>query len=213
MLDALCAISKERRGQHWFDEYRGVLSPGFLDMAELEHHATALRSLTSVTPPGLLQTEAYSRALFHGAIPKLPGEEIEARVSHRRRRAEVLDSSMPPRFDAIIHEAALRMCFGGRKVAHEQLEHLVGASERPGVTVRVIPFTNERFIEVTQPVLYASGRVPQLDTVQIDSAVGGRFLDTDADLRKYGSLLGIAEQASLDPEKSRQLIHRIAREL
>ncbi|RSS35015.1 XRE family transcriptional regulator [Streptomyces sp. WAC07061] len=213
LIDALCAISREHRGQYWFDEYRGILAPGFLDIAELEHHATALRSTQSMTLPGLFQTENYARALFSGVTPKLPAPEVEARVEHRMRRVALLDRADPPPFDAIIHEAALRMRFGGRAVAREQLEHLLAMSTRTAVTVRVIPFTSEDFIEVTQPVLYACGVVPQLDTVQIDSALGGRFLDADAELRKYRALFEIAEKAALDPEGSRQIIHHIAREL
>lgn len=213
LIEALCTIAREHRGQYWFDEYRGILAPGFLDIAELEHHAIALRTMQSVTLPGLFQTENYARALFSGATPKLPAAEVEARVEHRMKRVTLFDRAEPPQFDAIIHEAALRMRFGGRKVAREQLEHLLEVSTRPAVTVRVIPFTNEDFIEVTQPVLYARGVVPQLDTVQIDSAFGGRFLDSGADLRKYRTLFEIAEQAALDPEASRQIIHHIAREL
>ncbi|MFI5686800.1 helix-turn-helix domain-containing protein [Streptomyces sp. NPDC051636] len=213
LIQALCEIAQEHRGKHWFDDYRGILAPGFLDMAELEHHAHAMRSLQSVTLPGLFQTENYARALFSGVTPRLPSDEVEVRVEHRLKRATIFQREDPPPFTAIIHEAALRMRFGGRKVAREQLEYLIEVSKWPSVTVRVIPFTSEEFIEVTQPVLYASGPVPQLDTVQIDSAFGGSFLDAEADLHKYRTLLDIAEHASLDPEASRQIIHHIAREL
>ncbi|MEO3972576.1 helix-turn-helix transcriptional regulator [Streptomyces sp. CAU 1734] len=213
LIEALCTIAREHRGQYWFDEYRGVLAPGFLNIAELEWHSSAFRSLESVTLPGLFQTEGYARTLFASVWPRLPADEIDARVEHRMRRSAILDREDPPPFEAIVHEAALRMRFGGRKVVREQLEHLMTESERATVTVRVIPFTSEDFIEVTQPVLYASGSVAQLDTVQMDGAFGGRFLDADADLKKYRMLLNKAAHASLDPQESCQLIQQIAREL
>lgn len=78
--------------------------------------------------------------------------------------------------------------------------------------MRVVPFTNESFIEATQPVLYASGFVPQLDTVQVDGALGGCYVNADAELRKYRNLLDVAESASLGTEESRQLIHHNAPE-
>ncbi|MEU2794089.1 helix-turn-helix transcriptional regulator [Streptomyces sp. NPDC007100] len=209
LINALCEISAERRGTHWFDDYRGVLAPGWLDIAELELHATAIRSLQSTTMPGPFQTETYARALFEGVTPTLPPDEVAARVEHRLKRRAVFQGSMPTPYTATLHEAALRMRFGGRKVAREQLEYLIEVSHAPTVTVRVIPFTNERFIEVTQPVMYAHGTVPQLDTVQIDSASGGRFLDAEAELKKYNGLFDIAERASLDETQSRQLIHHI----
>ncbi|MFH8748184.1 helix-turn-helix domain-containing protein [Streptomyces rimosus] len=213
LIDALCAIATEHRGQFWWDEYRGRLAPGFLDIAELEHHATRMRSMQSVNIPGIFQTEEYARAIYRGHIPALPPEEVDTRVEHRMRRRGVLERDDPPHFTAIIHEAALRMRFGGRKVARGQLEYLVIASELPNVVVRVIPFTCEDFIEATQPVLYANGVVPQLDSVQIDSAFGGRFLDAEAELKRYRALLDTAEKASLDAAESRNLIHHIAREL
>ncbi|MEV5567621.1 helix-turn-helix transcriptional regulator [Streptomyces sp. NPDC052196] len=213
LIAALCEIAREHRGQHWWDEYRGVLAPGFLDIAETEHHAVAFRGLQGVTFPGVLQTRAYAEALFASHIPPLPDAEVQVRVEHRMKRREIFNQADPPRFLAIIHEAALRMRVGGRKTARDQLEDLMHASELPWLTLRVIPFTSEDFVEATQTVLYAAGKVPQLDTVHIDTPFGGRFLDSEADLARYRTLLDLAERASLDPEESRQFIHHIAREL
>ncbi|MGH3313364.1 MAG: helix-turn-helix domain-containing protein [Streptomyces sp.] len=213
LVEALCAIAREQRGTFWWDSFRGILAPGFLDMAELEHHAVNLRSMQTVSLPGVFQTEEYARAVFEGHLPRLPIEEVETRVEYRMRRRVIFDREEPPQFTALIHEAALRMRFGGRKVARRQLEYVMQVSEWPSVTVRVVPFTSEDFVEATQPVLYASGFVPQLDTVQVDTAVGGRFVLADAELRKYRNLLDVAQSACLSAEESRQLIHHIAREL
>ena len=213
LIEALCVIAREHRGKGWWEAYRGVLAPGFLDIAELEHHAVRLRALQPVTFPGVFQTESYARALFGSVIPQLPDEELEARVQHRLKRRAIFERDNPPPFKVLIHEAALRMRVGGRKVAREQLDHLLEVSERPHVTVRVIPFANDEFIEVTQTVLYAGGVVPQLDTVQIDTPFGGRYLDAVAQLARYGELLDLAERASLGPGESRNFIHHVAREL
>ncbi|MEV0915375.1 helix-turn-helix transcriptional regulator [Streptomyces sp. NPDC049967] len=213
LIEALCAISREHRGQFWWDEYRGTLAPGFLNIAELEHHASHMRCLQSMTLPGLLQTPDYSRALFEGVLPKLPENEVSARVEHRMRRQAVLDRDEPPAFEAIVHEASLRVRVGGRKVARGQLEHLLDAADRPAVTVRVIPFASDQFVEVTQTVLYAAGVVPQLDTVHIDAPFGGVQLDAAADLHRYRMQLDFAQQVGLAPEESRSFIHHIARDL
>lgn len=213
LIEALCGIAREHRGQYWWDEYRGILTPGFLDIAELEHHAEHLACLQPTTVPGVLQTEPYARTLFASVLPKLPDDELQARVEHRMRRQAIFDRDKPPAFATLIHEAALRIRVGGRAVTRKQLEHLLEASERPEVTLRVIPFTSEDFIEVSQTVLYAGGPVPQLDTVHIDAPFGGRFMDAAADLNRYRMLLNSAERASLEPEESRSFIHHIAREL
>ncbi|MGW2258118.1 helix-turn-helix domain-containing protein [Streptomyces sp. NPDC001780] len=213
LIDALCAIAREHRGQHWWDEYRGILGPGFLDIAELEHHARYLRYLQPVTFPGVMQTEDYARALFDSVLPKLPPAEVQARVEHRMRRKSIFDRDEPPEIVAVVHEAALRMRIGGRRIARRQLEHLMEMSQRPEVMLRIIPFTNEDFIDLTRTVLYAAGAVPQLDTVYVDTPLSGLFLDAAAELEKNRTLLDFAEQASMEPDESRSFIHHIAREL
>jgi transcriptional regulator with XRE-family HTH domain len=212
LVEALCAMAEER-AKGWWEEYRGVLAPGFLNLAELEHHASYLRSVQTVNLPGLLQTEEYVRAIHSSYTPRLPSGEVDVRVEFRVRRRAVFECDSPPPFMALVHEAALRMRYGGRKVARAQLEFLLEACEWPTVTVRVIPFTCEDFIEATYPLLYAGGAVPQLDTVQMDSPVGGTFVTADAQLKRFAGLMDIAERASLSEHESRRLIHRIARDL
>lgn len=213
LIDALAAMTHERRGQFWWDEYRGILPPAFLDIAELEHHASYLRSLQTLSIPGLLQTEDYARTLFSSEVTMLPPAEIDARVEHRMRRQRILDRDVPPPLTMIIHEAALRMRYGGRKVLIQQFDRLLAVSERSNVTIRVLPFTSERYIEVTQPVLYAGGVVPQLDTAQMDNHLGGYHWDAEAELRRHRLLLDFAQQDSLDAVASREFIRQTAREL
>ncbi|WP_129841847.1 helix-turn-helix transcriptional regulator [Streptomyces sp. RFCAC02] len=213
LLDALCAIAREHRGQFWWDEYRGILAPLWMDTCELEHHAVSMQIFHTVSVPGLLQTEGYARAIFGGGLVDLPEEEIELRTQHRMRRKTVLEGDHPPPYRVYLHEAALRMRIGGRRVARRQLEQLMIDSERPNITLRVVPFTNEDYFEAIQPVLYAFGVVPQLDTVQVDVPTGGFFLDAEGVLERYRVFFGRCEKFSLGPEESRQLIHHIAREL
>ncbi|GHG59901.1 helix-turn-helix domain-containing protein [Streptomyces griseocarneus] len=213
LIEALCAISREHRGKGWWDEYRGVLPPSFLDVAELEHHAAYIRYLQPVTVPGVFQTEGYARAMFGSVIPRLPVAEVENRVEHRLRRRAIFEREVPPQVEVVIHEAALRMRVGGRDVAREQLAHLLEACTWLHVTLRVIPFVNDDFVDVTQTVLYAGGVVPQLDTVQLDTPWGGLYLDAGAELDRYQALLDFAHQVALGPTESQQVIHNIAREL
>lgn len=213
LIDALCAIARESRGQGWWDAYRGVLTPGFLDVAEMEHHAVYLRSVNVVNVPGILQTEDYMRAIHHSYRPVLPAEDVEARVEFRLKRRSVFERDTPPAFQAIVHEAALRMRFGGRKVAKRQLDYLLEASERPAVSLRVLPFTCEEYIEATNAPLYAGGVVRQLDTVQLDSPMGNFFVGAEAQLDRYRQLLDLAERSSLSESESRQLMHHIALDL
>lgn len=51
------------RERGWWEEYRDTLPPRFLDVAEMEHHAVALRVAQVINIPGLLQTPEHARAL------------------------------------------------------------------------------------------------------------------------------------------------------
>ncbi|WP_311736788.1 helix-turn-helix transcriptional regulator [Streptomyces sp. TLI_185] len=212
LVEALAAMAADR-DKGWWEAYRGQLRDDFLDIAELEWHAKRLRLSVTVHLPGLLQTEEHARAVFDAVIPRLPAADVDIRVAHRIDRQQVLDRSEPPALDAIVHEAALRMEFGGPAVARRQLEHLLHMTERDTVTVRVIPFKAGGFPGAGQSVIYAESTVPQLDTVELDSTHGPEFIHTEAQLRKYRAQLDAASSAALSPGASREFIHTLADDL
>ncbi|MGY5049925.1 helix-turn-helix domain-containing protein [Streptomyces sp. 900105755] len=197
----------------WWERYRGTLPQGLMDIAELEWQAIRMRTACTVHIPGLLQTTDYALAVFRAVLPQLPEHEVALRAAHRSNRQEVLTSEAAPAFIGIVHEAALRMQFGGPRVSRAQLEHLLEQSERDGRTVLVVPFTSGAFPGAGQTVLYAEGPTEQLDTVQIDNSHGPDFLYGEAELTKYRAHLDRLEELALSPDDSRALIHAIAREL
>ncbi|ROQ66401.1 helix-turn-helix protein [Streptomyces sp. 840.1] len=211
-VEALAAMTRRaRRG--WWERYRDSLPDGLLDIAELEAHALRMRSAHSVHIPGILQTSDHALAVFRVVVPALPEHEVALRLAHRVERQQVLEGTTPPEYTGVIHEAALRMQFGGRKVARVQLDHLLTASESRHITLRVIPFEAGAFPGAGQTVNYAEGPTPRLDTVQVDSTHGPEFLDGEEQLAKYRSHLDWMERIALPPQKSRDFIHGIARHL
>jgi len=212
LIEALAAMTGGRtRG--WWDEYRDHLPVGLIDLAELEHYAAELRVALVIHIPALLQTTDHARALFREVFPPLQQYEIEHRLTHRIKRQGILHRDDPTPYTATIHEAALRMGFGGRDVAAAQLKHLITMSELAHITVRVIPFGKASFPGTGQGIDYVAGAVPQLDTVQLDSHHGCEFLDGEAQLGKYRSVVDRMEASALSPEASRDLIHHITHEL
>ncbi|MER5429823.1 helix-turn-helix transcriptional regulator [Streptomyces sp. NPDC002588] len=211
-VDALVDMAQPaERG--WWERYRGSLPAGILDIAELEHHAVRIRSVHLIHMPGLLQSSDHAQAVFKAALPPLPQHEVALRLAHRLERQRVLDGNAPTEYVGILHEAALRMQFGGRKVARGQLEHLLATSERPCVTLRVIPFEAGSFPGAGQTVVYLEGPVPLLDTVQVDSTHGPEFLYQEAQLSKYRTQLDWMEERALSPEESYGFIQDIAIQL
>ncbi|MEU0844240.1 helix-turn-helix transcriptional regulator [Streptomyces sp. NPDC005962] len=212
LIEALTQMTGGRtRG--WWEEYREILPAGMLDLAELEHHTHAMRVASVIHMPGLLQTRVHAHAVISAVEPPLAPYEVEHRVSHRIKRQAVLHGDRPTPLAATIHEAALRMEFGGASVARAQLEYLLTMSEEEHITLLVIPFEAGAFPNSGQGIIYLCGEVPQMDTVQLDTDHGSEYLDTPPQLTRYRSTLDRMESLALEPAKSRDVIHRIAQTL
>ncbi len=153
-IDALVAMATDRtRG--WWEEYRGSLPTPFLDLAELEHHASCRWDVDFLHIPGLLQSEDYARALFSYVNPEFPTSEVESWVEHRMKRRVIIERPDPIPYETVIHEAALRIRVGDQTAARAQLARVLELSEADHVTVRVIPFDLNGFGGAGSAMVYA----------------------------------------------------------
>jgi hypothetical protein len=206
-VNALVAMATDRtRG--WWEEYRGLLPTSFLDLAELDHYATLLHEVAILYVPGLLQTEEYARAVFSGRVPELTDEELELRVHHRMRRQEI---TRP--YKLLIHESALRIRVSDRAGSRAQLIKLLELSEADNITLRVIPFDLDGFSRAADTMSYVGGTVPKLDTVVRDVPHGSAFIDSEAQLNIFRTRFRKVEAVSLGPERSRDFINSLTKEL
>ncbi|WP_413757325.1 helix-turn-helix domain-containing protein [Streptomyces sp. MMBL 11-3] len=206
-VDALVEMATDRtRG--WWEEYRGRLPASFLDLAELEYHAGFLQEVAILYVPGMLQTEDYSRAVFSSRLPELTTTELELRIQHRKARQRITTP-----YEAVIHEAALRFRVSDRAASKAQLRRLLDLSEADHITVRVIPFDLDDFARASSTMTFAGGPVPRLDTVLRDAPHGSVFLDCEAQLSTYRTRFRKMKDVSLDPNRSRDFIDQLAKEL
>jgi transcriptional regulator with XRE-family HTH domain len=211
LVNTLIAMTRER-GDGWWEKYRGVLAPALLDLSELEHHAAYLRTAQALIVPGIFQTEEYARAVFSTANPMATEDELSAQVEHRLARRSIFERKSPTPYEAIIHEAALRINYGSRDIARRQLEYLLEIADSPSISIRVIPFDIEAFIGLTPQLFYAGGPIPELDTVVIESAHDLVFMDAEAQLNKYQTLFVAFKKISLSVDESRKTINRMVKE-
>ncbi|MFF0010283.1 helix-turn-helix domain-containing protein [Streptomyces sp. NPDC005374] len=212
LIDALVAMATDRtRG--WWEEYQERLPTPYLDLAELEHHASHRWDVDFLHVPGLLQTEAYARALFSYVNAEFPQSEVDLRVEHRMKRKAIIEHSDPTPYEAVIHEAALRIRVGDRSATRAQLARILALSEADHVSVRVIPFDLDEFAGAGGAMVYVGGPVPRLDTVVRDGPHGTALIDATAQLSRFRTLFRRLEGVSLDPKGSRDFIHTLAKEL
>ncbi|MFB7127232.1 XRE family transcriptional regulator [Kitasatospora xanthocidica] len=207
LINALVDMALERE-KGWWEKYRGTLTIDFLEVAELENRAKRLTICTTTYVPGLLQTSDYASAVFARIFPPLPPQDIDTRTAFRLKRQEVVRSGAIP-LQVFIHEAALRMQFGGLKVLIGQLGSLLDDSERPGISVRVVPFAVDTFPGSGENLTFAEGPVPELDTIQMDVTQGALFFDSPADLAKHRAIFSRLDSTALSEEGSRDFIRSV----
>lgn len=207
LIDTLAVMATDRtRG--WWEEYRGLLPTSFLDLAELDHHSSFRREVSILFVPGLLQTEGYARAVFSSRVPELTHDELELRVRHRMARQSII---FP--YEVVIHEAALRIRVGDRVTAQGQLRRLTELSEADHITLRVVPFDMDHFSGASGTMAYVGGPLRKLDTVVRDAPHGSVFIDSEAQLIAYQTRFRKVEAVSLTPDRSRDFVHRLTKEL
>ncbi|WP_329293427.1 helix-turn-helix transcriptional regulator [Streptomyces pseudovenezuelae] len=212
LIDALVAMATDRT-HGWWEEYQERLPTPYLDLAELEYHASHRWDVDFLHIPGLLQTEDYARALFSYVNAEFPPSEVDLRVEHRMKRRVIIERPDPIPYEAVIHEAALRIRVGDRSGARAQLARIQALSEADHVVVRIIPFDLDAFAGAGSAMVYAGGAVPKLDTVVRDGPHGTAFVDAEAQLARFRALFRRLESVSFDPDRSRDFIHTLIKEL
>ncbi|MFJ3788050.1 helix-turn-helix domain-containing protein [Kitasatospora sp. NPDC090091] len=211
LIGALSSMTHDRE-KHWWHSFRSRVPDGMLDIAELEHHADSMTVLNTTSIPGLLQTNRYASAMFARLRPPLPRHDADVRTAFRLERQQILTDGSKP-LVALIHEAALRMQFGGPLVLRDQLASLLDDADRPGITVRAIPFSIDTYPGTGEHLFFARGPIPELDTVQIDLTRGPQFVHSAADLDSYRAVVTESEATALSPEESRDFIHHVMTDL
>jgi hypothetical protein len=103
-----------------------------------ERRATEMFDYETLRVPGLLQTEAYARAIMLAGSD--PRNAIEPGVSTRMERQEVLRGSRAPRTRFFIHEAAMHTWVGDWEVMADQMLQLALLSAWGHLEIRLVPF-------------------------------------------------------------------------
>ncbi len=140
LVEPLTALAKETKARGWWTGYSDVIAEGFEVYIGLEEAARSLATYENELIPGLLQTEAYARALLKSGRPEASETEIERRVQLRMaRQALLMRKDSPLHLDVVISESVLWRRVGGVEVTVEQLAHLRRICDLPNVRVQLVP--------------------------------------------------------------------------
>ncbi|MFJ7338295.1 Scr1 family TA system antitoxin-like transcriptional regulator [Streptomyces sp. NPDC101116] len=115
------------------------LAAWFRRWAALEQSAITLYTYECRMIPGLLQTEAYARALFANQLPPLDDGQIEERWAARAERQKLLRERLNTAFSFILEEHLFLRRLGGGAVTRELTDHLMEIAELRNVEVQIMP--------------------------------------------------------------------------
>jgi len=210
----LLTMVRDGNRKEWW-EGRRTLHPKFGSYLGLESVATTLQAYETTLVHGLLQTPDYARAMLRAARPELLEHEIDQLVQFRLRRQEVLTRADPPPLTlwSVMDEAVLRRHVGGRETMHAQLQRLITASERPNVTLLVMPDELGAHPGLDGPMSILQFETGTRPVVYVEGQAGNLYMEKDDDLRRCQQTMNHILAASPGPEQSLALIRQIAKEI
>ncbi len=211
--EPLLALARQANEPGWWHHFHDLLPGWFQPYLGLEAAASLIRSYEVQFVPGLLQTEAYARAVINLGFPDADRQETDRRVHLRMTRQRILDRPDPPRFWAVVDEAALRRPIGGTSVMRRQLDALIKATQRPTIQLQVIPFdvgghtaaggafTILRFPDQDLP-----------DVVYLEQLTSALYLDKREDLDQYAAAMARLSIDAASPAETAEFLHDLRKD-
>lgn len=207
----LMELAREARQPSWWTQYD---DSRFFQLIGLEQEATAITCFGMYFLPALLQTEDYAAAIIRGIVPRIDPDILRQRVEARMRRQLLLEQPKPPRYRALLDEAALHRQVGGPAVMKAQLAKILQLIEEGKATVQVIPYgvgayasvdSNFTFLEFAESplpgIVYVEGHATQL------------YLEKPTELSRYAESIEELRDAGLTPRDTFKFIAKVRDEL
>jgi len=210
--DAMMELARLARAKDWWHQYSGAIPEWFQFYVGLEAAASAMQEYNAELVTGLLQTEAYARAVMAAAMrADTDDQEIDRQIAVRLERQKRLTAPDAPTLWAVMNEAVLHRQVGGPAVMAGQLAHIGQLAARPNVTIQVLPFTAG-----AHPAMLGSFTVMQFpdpadrDVVYLEAETGALYLEKPEDVRRYSLMIDYLRAQALGPAESRALIAQLA---
>ncbi|MFJ3704819.1 MULTISPECIES: Scr1 family TA system antitoxin-like transcriptional regulator [unclassified Streptomyces] len=188
------------------------LAAWFRRWARLEREAVSLCTYECRLVPGLLQSEAYARAVFEGTIPLRTDEELEVQLAARMERQAIMRERPTVPFSFIVEEHVFRRRFGDQEAMRELFEHVLRCSAPRNVTLQVVPL--EAGLHTC-----LDGPVQVLETPEgrrlgySEGQESGRLIADRKEVSVLYQRYDTLRSQALGPKESRDLLERLRGEL
>ncbi|MEV0786254.1 helix-turn-helix transcriptional regulator [Streptomyces sp. NPDC050423] len=181
----------------------------FAEAAEAEARAEAIREYAPQLIPGLLQTEAYARAVFRAYQPTAVESVIDELVSARLERAQLLADPTQPMLWVTLDESVLRRTVGGPAAMSGALRHVASLVQQHRIIVQVLPFSAGGHAAMGGGLkLMAFADAPPL--AYLDGLGAGQLLDDPGTVSRYELTYDLVVASAISPDTSLALIESVA---
>ncbi|MDN5918521.1 MAG: helix-turn-helix domain-containing protein [Pseudonocardia sp.] len=202
----LVSLAEQANAPGWWHRYNDVMPTWLASFVGFEQDAAIIRCYEAQFVPGLLQTEAYARAVI-ALGQAVNDDEMQQRVALRIQRQRMLAVTEPPDYWAIVDEAVLRRSIGGKHIMREQLDHLLEVGKLPNVTVQVVPFDRGDAAASGGPfTLLRFAERDLSDIVYLEQLASATYLDKLSDVDIYLKIIDRLAVGAMTPERSAALI-------
>ncbi|MFJ8941877.1 helix-turn-helix domain-containing protein [Streptomyces sp. NPDC102395] len=207
--DAFVALAEEANRPGWWQRFHDVLPEWFSLYVSLEGAARLIRSYEPHFAPGLLQTEAYARAVLEsGTVGRRSPETIERHVSLRMARQRLLEGPDAPHLWAVMDETVLRRPVGtDPAVMRGQLDKLLEFAERDRITLQVAEFADGPHPGTSAPFSLFRFAEPELpDMVVTEYVSGALYLDSRNEVSAHLEVLDHITTHAASAERTKKLL-------
>jgi transcriptional regulator with XRE-family HTH domain len=216
--EQLLTLAEEATRKGWWDAYADILTEEHRAFIGLEAEATSMQHWQVNVVPGMLQTEQYAWEVFSGyqKVAVIPPSVIQRRVETRLIRQQLLTREEPVELTAVLDESVLHRRRGGRSVMYAQLQRLAEVSERPNVTVRILPLARDPVLAIDSFVILRFGRAHETtlhDVVNFEHLSSELYVEDEKDTYEFRLAFEHLTEESLPPAQSRELIVQTAQRL
>ncbi|WP_129305703.1 helix-turn-helix transcriptional regulator [Streptomyces sp. L2] len=214
--DAFVRLAEDANLPGWWQRFHDVLPDWFSLYVSLEGAARIIRSYEPHFVPGLLQTEAYARAVMTaGTIGQTGPETIERHVSLRMERQRLLDGDDPPRLWVIMDETVLLRPVSERpEVLRDQLDRLLEYAERDRVTLQIAEFAAGPHPGTYAPFTLFRFAEPELpDMVFTEYLTGALYLDSRREVAAHLEVLDHMTARAASAQRTKKLLREFRERL
>ncbi|MGW1161013.1 helix-turn-helix domain-containing protein [Streptomyces sp. NPDC002513] len=176
----------------------------------LEAEAVSLWQYSVSIVPGLLQTDGYAREVL--ALGGARGKVLDQQVEARTGRQKLLEGDEAPPFRALLAETVLRSPLRDVEEWRDQLEYLSEVSERPNITIQVLPQETGLHGLVSTDVMF----LRLLDGKAVaytENAHRGELIEENSSVELLQRAYDAMRDLALNPAESRKFILRMLEEM